>query len=151
MEHFLFGIIFVCLPRSNWLIDRRNSQKVGGLQLDSLMWCWQIYSAWRLLNCCVTVWKSMEVYKNYGGNSGVVWMELCYGRTETLEDVEDFARLCGCNLVWWGSGLRRCDIRRCGIVVFIRSCAGGVWDHRITFRWYNGAWGMIRGWQMNRT
>ena len=29
MEHFLFRNIVVCLPKSNWLIDKRESRKVG--------------------------------------------------------------------------------------------------------------------------
>jgi hypothetical protein len=29
MEHFPFRNIIVCLPKSNWLIDRRESRKVG--------------------------------------------------------------------------------------------------------------------------
>jgi len=29
MEHFPFRNIFICPPKSNWLIDRRESRKVG--------------------------------------------------------------------------------------------------------------------------
>jgi len=54
----------------------------------------------------------------------VVSKEWCYGKAETLEDAEEAARGWRYNLVIWRSGLRCCDVGRCGVVVTIRN--GGV-------------------------
>jgi len=45
---------------------------------------------------------------------------------ETRRWYKKAARWWRCNWVRWGSGLRCCDIRWYGMVVLIRSCAGGV-------------------------
>ena len=66
----------------------------------------------------VTVQEGTEILGNNSRKIQKAWKELCYGKTETLEDAEEAAR-------WWrynlGTGLRCCDVRRDGVVVMIRN------------------------------
>jgi hypothetical protein len=96
---------------------------------------------------CHRTRKDTSILRNKGEPARRVWKDLRYGMAETLKDVEEGVTWWRYMSVWSGCRLRCCDFGCHGVVLLIRSCPRGGYNHSMRFRWSIRAWGMIRGWQ----
>jgi len=92
-------VIIINVSGSFWYISHFRCTSIGN-RYASISRKIAIYTVRQTLPVGgVTVRRSTEKLRNYGGNSGVLWKESFYGKSDMLGDAENAARWCGCNLV----------------------------------------------------
>jgi len=92
------------------------------------MFTWRFWTKLILIFCTLfaTALEYAEVLRSKKNNAEGVSKEWWYGKAEMLGDIEEVMRWWRYNLVWYGTGLRCCNIRWYGMVVLIRSWVVGV-------------------------